>query len=247
MAVPEMVGPVTKSVAAPSRSLPPPVQRWLRIARPELHARPTTIYLEGPARFKRGRLPYLPLHIRIWNRLGHDRVSELELRVLGVTLLRGLDAYVDGRGLTRIGSQLSTGPEIDQGAFHVEFLETLLVPPAWPADIRWEPIDDDTARVVTPFGGGTEQAVVWFDPVSGLPASYTTDRYKRPGGPKVRWTASMASWRAFGALDYPTELVVRWSDEAQPWLRMRISTAALDPSISEPMARAREVLAGASS
>jgi hypothetical protein len=98
-----------------------------------------------------------------------------------------------------------------------------------------------------PFGAGTERADLEFDPNSGLPTSYATDRYKRPGGPKVRWTVGLASWRTFGALDYPTEFVVRWSDEPQPWLTMRVSTAALDPSISEPMARAREVLAAASS
>ncbi|HEY7452122.1 MAG TPA: DUF6544 family protein [Candidatus Limnocylindria bacterium] len=226
-------------------SLPPPVRRWLREARPELHARPSAIYLEGPARFKRGRLPYLPLFIRTWNRLGYDRVSELEVSLLGVTVLRGLDAYVDGHGFTRIGSQLSTGPEIDQGAFHVLLLETLLVPSAWPPDIRWEPIDDDTAAVVAPFAGGTERGVMRFDPVTGLPAAYSTDRYKLPGGPKVPWAANLASWRSFGPVEYPSRLSIQWGDDRQPWLRMQISRVRIEPSMTEALATARAVLAGA--
>jgi hypothetical protein len=187
------------------------------------------------------------MRIRIWNRLGIERVSELQVGLMGLTLLRGLDAYVDGRGFTCVGSELSIGSEVDQGAFHVLFLETLLVPAAWPADLRWETVHSGAARVVIPFRSGTERADLEFDPNTGLPTSYATDRYKRPGGPKVRWTVSLASWRAFGALDYPTEFVVRWSDEAQPWLRMRINTVVLDPPTAEPMARARAVLTTAAS
>jgi hypothetical protein len=237
--------PVRTVQPEPHDVLPQPVLRWLRIARPELEARPNAIYLEGPARFKRGRLPYLPLHVRIWNRLGLERVSELEVTVLGVTLLRGFDAYVDGRGFTRVGGELSTGPEIDQGAFHVMFLETLLVPSAWPASIRWEPLHADAARVEIPFGDGTERADLRFAPDTGLPAAYTTQRYKVTGGPKVAWTAQLAAWRSFGALAYPSQLAIQWADEPQAWLRMEISRAILEPPMAEPMARARDVLAGA--
>jgi hypothetical protein len=231
---------------APDLVMPPPVERWRHLATSRLPDPPTAIYFDGPARFKRGRLPYLPMRIRTWNRLGVERVSELEVGLLGVTLMRGLDAYVDGRGFTRVGSELSIGPEVDQGAFHVMFLETLLVPAAWPADIRWEAVHSGAARVVVPFGAGTERADLEFDPNTSLPSLYATDRFKVPGGPKVRWTATLASWRAFGALDYPTELEVRWSDEPQPWLRLRITSAILNPSTSGPMARARAVLASAS-
>jgi hypothetical protein len=231
----------------PDLALPPLVQRWRHLATSRLAVSPSAIYLEGPARFKRGRLPYLPMRIRIWNRLGVERVSELEVGLLGLTLMRGLDAYVDGRGFTRVGSELSVGSEVDQGAFHVMFLETLLVPAAWPPDVRWEAVHSGAARVGIPFGAGTEWADLEFDSNTGLPTSYATDRYKRPGGPKVRWTVSLASWRAFGALDYPTEFVVRWSDEAQPWLRMRISTVVLDPPTAERMALARAVLGSAPS
>jgi hypothetical protein len=237
----EHVAPAT----APELALPSPVERWRHLATSRLPVPPTAIYLEGPARFRRGRLPYLPMRIRTWNRLGVERVSELEVGLMSITLMRGLDAFVDGRGFTRVGSELSIGPEVDQGAFHVMFLETLLVPAAWPADIRWETVHSGAARVVMPFRSGTEQADLEFDPNTGLPTSYTADRYKRPGGPKVQWTVSLASWRAFGVLDYPTDFVVRWSDEPLPWLRMRISAVVLDPAIAEPMARARAVLSSA--
>jgi hypothetical protein len=225
-----------------SASLPAPVARWLRHARPKLSVVPQTIYLEGAARFKRGRLPYLPLDIRIWTRLGFDRVSELEVRIAGLTLMRGLDAFVDGHGFTRVGSELSTGPSVDQGAFHVMFLETLLVPGAWPADIRWEPVDADSARVITPFVGGLEKARVTFDLRTGLPAAYSTDRYRTAGEGKLRWTATVADWHDFGTLFYPRLVEARWADQPQPWLTMRIERASIDFPMDEHLEQARRVL-----
>ena len=221
---------------------PEPVQRWLARTPPEPGLPPRSIYLDGSARFKRGRLPYLPLDIKVWTRLGFDRVSELEVRIAGMTIMRGFDAFVDGRGLTRVGSELSRGPTVDQGAFHVMFLETMLVPGAWPTDIRWEPIDADSARVVTPFAGGHEMAVVGFDPATGLPASYRTNRFKAPDLPKVPWTATVGEWRDFGSLFFPSRLEATWADEEQPWLKFRIEHARRDASMDEPLARARAVL-----
>jgi hypothetical protein len=227
-------------LTAPPR--PEPVQRWLACTPHELGRVPRAIYLDGSARFKRGRLPYLPLDIRVWTRLGFDRVSELEVRIGGLTVMRGFDAYVDGRGFTRVGSELSRGPTVDQGAFHVMFLETLLVPGAWPTDIRWEPIDADAARVVTPFAGDHETALVAFDRATGLPVTYRTDRFKAPGLPKVPWTAWVGEWRDFGSLFYPSRLEATWADDEQPWLKFRIEHATRDPSMEEPLARARAVL-----
>lgn len=223
--------------------LPEPVVRWLRLVRPERDVPPQAIYLAGPARFKRGRLPYVPLNVRIWTRLGSARVSELEVRIAGLTLLRGFDAFVDGRGFTRVGSELSTGPTVDQGAFHVLFLESLLVPSAWPRTLDWEPVSADMVRVTMPFAGGREQALLAFDPITALPREYRTDRFKT-GGEKVPWTALLADWRDFGTLLYPSRIEARWADEEQPWLKMRITEAHCNPPMDEPLRRARAVLAG---
>lgn len=246
-----ITAPPSSRAVSPHRSLrdapdapvlPAPVRRWLARAKPERDAPTRTIYLEGPARFKRGRLPYLPLDIRVWTRLGFDRVSELECRIAGLTIVRGLDAFVDGEGFTQIGSELSAGPEIDQGAFHVMFLETLLVPGAWPAEIRWEAVDAHSARVVTPFADGQETALVTFDPATELPATYRTDRYRAVGEPKIPWTATLGEWQSFGPLYFPSRIDARWAVDPQPWLRMRITHAAANVVMDEPLARARTVL-----
>jgi hypothetical protein len=217
--------------------------RWLRIARPEREVPLQAIFLAGPARFKRGHLPYLPLDIRIWTRLGSARVSELEVRIAGLTVMRGLDAFVDGHGFTRVGSELSTGPAVDQGAFHVLLLESLLVPSAWPPTLIWEPVSADTVRVTTPFAGGHEEALLTFNPVTGLPREYRTDRFKADGR-KVSWTALLDDWRDFGNLFYPSWIEAQWADERQPWLKMEIIEARRDPPMDEPLSRARAVLAG---
>lgn len=225
-----------------ARPLPKPVQRWVSLASRPDRPVPRIIYLEGPARFKRGRLPYLPMRIRIWNSLAHDRVSELEVRVLGLTVMRGLDAYVDGRGFTRVGGTTDHGPEIDQGSYHVVIVESLFCPDAWPAELRWEPIDANSARVLFPFGDGEESAVVRFDPATGFPASYTTGRHKGAGAPKVPWTAWMSGWREVDGVMAPSVVEAQWSYDPRPWLRMRIETVRANAPMEEPLAKARAVL-----
>jgi hypothetical protein len=96
--------------------------------------------------------------------------------------------------------------------------------------------------VITSFAGGQETAAVEFDRATGLPSTYRTDRYKAAGLAKVPWTASVGEWRDFGSLVYPSRVEAAWADEAQPWLKMRIERATRDPSMDEPLARAREAL-----
>ena len=140
----------------------------------------------GSGRFRQRPLPWLPFANTIWLRPGVDRVSDMFVRIGPITVMKVLDAYVDGRGITKFLSRADTGPRVDQGAMHPMLCESLMFPSCWSRTpgFAWEPVDADTARVHMPFGAGFEVASVGFDPDTGFPATFETMRFKGKDGPR---------------------------------------------------------------
>lgn len=160
--------------------------------------------------------------------------------------MKVLDAYVDGRGITKFLTTADTGPRVDQGAFHAAFCEALMFPSSWSRlpTMEWEPVDEHTARVAVSRSGETESATVGFDG-AGYPATYEAMRFKGKDGPKVSWRISMVDWRRFGHVAVPSSIEVLWTDEPGPWLRVRFERVEVGPDLAEPLARARAAIAAA--
>ena len=197
-------------------ALPAPVARFADLVQPEKAARARTLLLEGRGRIRQRPLPWLPMRIRIHVVPGEGRVMDLEMAFGPITVMRGLDAYLDGRGITKAVGSADVGPEIDQGAFHTLVIETMLYPWAWSKlDFRWESVDDTTARLLVPFAGGTEGATVRFDRATGLPLAYEVPRFKGRGA-KIDWRVDLLDWRRFGPVWSPGKFLVTWADEPAP-------------------------------
>lgn len=169
------------------------------------------------------------------------------VRIGPFTLLKVLDAYVDGHGITRFPRTADVGPQIDQGSLHAMLVETLLCPSSWAKvpGLSWEEVDETSARMLVPFGGGTERATVRFHPRDGHPTAYETPRFKGAGGPKVGWRVDMLDWWRFGRVVAPRRIAVTWADEPGPWLRERFVKITTGEGIDEPLQRARAAIATA--
>ena len=228
--------------AEPRPHLPEPVRRFADLVHPGGAPENDTVLLEGHGRFRQRPLPWLPMRVRVHVVPGHARVMDILVTIGPLTLLRVLDAFVDGRGITKAIGSADVGPKIDQGAFHALVIETMLYPWAWSRlDARWEPHGETAARLLVPFAGGTEEATVSFDPESALPASYEVPRYKGTG-PKVDWRVDLLEWRRFGPVWSPGRTIVTWADEPGPWFDMRVGRALVDVDVSDALNRARAAL-----
>ena len=104
----------------------------------------------------------------------------MEITWFGLPVLRAIDRYVDGAGMTGPLGKAATGPAVDQGANMILWAEAPLMPSLWITDrrLRWEAIDNTTARLIFPFGDGEDELMVHFDPESGLVARMTALRYR---------------------------------------------------------------------
>jgi hypothetical protein len=83
--------------------------------------------------------------------------------------------------------------------------------------IRWEAVDRDTARLVVPFGSGSDSLLVRFDPQTGLIESMSAQRYRDARAEtKSPWTVTYRDWQWFHEVQVPTQLLMRWDDQAEP-------------------------------
>jgi hypothetical protein len=229
-----------------SEGVPEPVERFARLAAPEGRPNPRTARIDGRGRFRRRPLPWLPMKARVHVVPGSDRVQDLDVGAGPITVMRVLDAFVDGRGITKVRRSADVGPRVDQGAFHAVVIETMMFPGAWSRmpGLRWEAGGVSEARLVVPFGEGEEVATVGFDRATGFPSSYGVPRFKG-NGPKVEWRIDLLDWTRFGAVPWPRRVVVTWADEPGPWYVMRTDRIELDVDADDALRRARDALTDA--
>ncbi len=227
-------------------SLPPPVERFVELATGGRMTRIESMVLETDAWMRRPMLPPIPLGIRMSHLLGEAFVHRIRVGRGAVSIPFGLDAFVDGHGLMKVGRSVQLGPTFDEGARTAMWGEALVIP-AWldRQDVHWDPVDQRTALLVL---AGTDRDVpmtVRFDAATGFPTSCETARHKGTGA-RVRWTGRWWRWRpAGGGMLAPSRMDVRWADEERPWLDLRVTSIRLHADVDDDLAEARRVLATA--
>ena len=236
-----MLPPVVAESTA--RALPAPVARFRELALREGSSVVETVAIECRATMRRPRMPRLPLRIRMFHRVGRAFVHDIRMGIGPLSIRMGLDAYVDGHGLMKIGPSVQTGVEFDQGALIALWGEALGFPSAWEGcdDVRWEPLDDTTALLVVAGPEGDIPITVGFDPATGCPAFCEADRYKAKG-PKVRWRGASSDWRRFDGVLSPGRFSAAWADEPYPWLEIRIDSLRVNVPVDDRLDEGRAVL-----
>jgi uncharacterized protein DUF6544 len=223
-------------------TLPAPVARFRAFVGDEGPRPVETVAVETRAWMRRPGMPRIPLEIRMAHRLGYEFVHDIRIGRGRLSFRFGLDAYVGGHGLMKVGPSLQTGVEFDQGALIALWGEALGFPTAWEkrTDIRWEPIDEHTARLIVPGPEGEIPIAVDFDPDTGFPASCTADRYKATG-PKVSWTGRYSDWRRFeGGVLAPGHFDVQWADEPYPWIEIETVSLSVNAPVDEALRLGRD-------
>lgn len=223
---------------------PPCVARFVDLAAEACSGPFATVALETTAWMRRPGLPPIPLAIHMAHRLGEAFVHDIRIGRGSLSVRFGLDAFVDGRGAMRIGRSVRLGPTYDRGALIAMWGEALTFPSAWldRTDVRWEAVDDATARLVVPSERGDVPITVAFDPATGLPDMCLAERHKGDG-PLTPWAGVWRDWRIADGVLAPRRLVVRWLDEADPWLAITVRSIALDAPVDAELALARRLVA----
>lgn len=200
-----------------SADVPAPVQRYFHAAYGDQAPRIESLVVYGRARANFGI--WLPLRYRLIHRPGQAFERYMEVTWFGWPVLRAIDRYVDGKGMTGPVNNVATGPAVDQGANLILWAEAPLMPSLWLTDdrIRWEAVDDDSARLVFPLEGGEDELMVHFDPASHLIDRISAMRYRDMQSGKIPWHADFLTWKTVNGAQVPARIAITWEDQGKPW------------------------------
>ncbi len=219
--------------------LPAPVQRYLRFAgvvgRPRI--RTARLTQRGSMRVAPGQ-PWQPVAAEehfavfplgyIWHATVASGLFSVEIR----------DAYFAGYGevLARLASFVpvaeARGPEVDEGALVRYLSETVFFPTVLVDQVRWEPIDDESARVFLSDDELEVSAICTFDSRTGRMVNLVAERWRDEDGyfHKHVWSAPFEEYAEFNGFMIPSESAAIWhlDDEEFEYARFEVTDAEFD-------------------
>ncbi len=211
--------PVLKTVPLPD-DLPAPVARFFKASIGEHVPVIETAVITG-----RGTLRFMGLTFqsrwRFTHRAGYDYRHYIETTIFGMPLFKVNERFVDGKSRMELPfGMVGEGPKTDTAANLGLWSEGVWLPSIFVTDprVRWEGIDETTARLIVPFGTGEDYFTVQFDAESGLVRQLETMRWRdEKNAEKIRWTNQILGWKVFHGVKVPSPAAVIWGDQGFAW------------------------------
>ena len=227
-------------VAAPP-DLPAPVRCYFAVAFHNQVPRVESMVAWGRARANFGL--WMPLRFHLYHQPGQAFKREMEVTWFGIPVLKALDQYINGVGMTGPVGNAETGPQVNQGSNMILWAEAPFYPSLLITDphIRWEAIDETSARLIFPFGAEEDELIYYFDPVTGLITYISAMRYQGSNAEKVGWRVEIQQWQTVDGGQVPLRVAITWANQSGPWsywdfenirwnvdLSQQLPTAAID-------------------
>lgn len=219
-------------------ALPEPVQRWLVHAGAVDRLRPRSVRLKQEGEFrlrpKQGWMPFTAEQYFTIDPPGF--VWTVSLRMFPGITVTGRDRYADGeasihmRALSLVPVADSRGGDLNQGALLRYLGEIVWFPTAaLEPYIRWEEVDEHSARATISVGGVTAPATFEFGP-DGQPLRVTAMRANDATGRLEPWTAITSREDIFQGSTLPSEGEVTWNyeDGDFTYIRWRVTEIEYD-------------------
>ena len=232
--LPPSLGAAPPGVASLPEDLPAPVERFYRVLYGDTLPVIDTVVVSGRGSMRVAGITF-PSRYRFSHITGRAYRHYIETTVFGVPFLSVDEWFVDGTARIELPFGVSEGPQVDQGANLALWAELVWAPAVWATDpeVRWEPIDATTARLVVPFRQVTEAFTVTFDQATGLLERMESQRYKDQNATaKTPWICEVREWGQLDGRTVARASAVRWGDEGAPWAELRTEAVLYDADLS---------------
>jgi hypothetical protein len=222
--------------------LPAPVARFYRTITGEDNAIPVieSAVFTGSAQMRLNGIRFRA-RFRFTHVAGLNYRHYIEGTTWGFPLLKVNERYLDG--VSRMELPVGTvedNPYVNAAANQGLWAESLWLPSIYLTDprVRWEAVDDTTARLIVPFegeiGDGTQTFTAYFDADTGLITHVETMRYKGESeNTLAQWTIRADRWETMHGIMIPVKSSAQWADEDGPWAIFTIEDVVYNVDVSE--------------
>jgi hypothetical protein len=233
---PEETGEI-KNVPLPT-GLPAPVERFYKTVYGDEIPVIESAVMKGRAVIS----PFgvkLPARFLFVHEAGRGYRHYFEATWFGMTIMKVNERYVDGKSLFEppVGGTIVDDASTNQAANLAVWAEAAWFPSIWITDprVRWEPVDENTARLYVPFEDKEENFIMRFNPETGLLDSMEAMRY-RDAGPqakKILWITNNIPGKKIEGTNLDAIGSATWQDQGKPWAVFTLEEVHYNVHVSE--------------
>ncbi|MFZ0548777.1 MAG: DUF6544 family protein [Candidatus Promineifilaceae bacterium] len=231
---PQPSQPLT-AVSLPT-DLPDPVARYYQAIMPDRLPVLDSAVITGHGNLRFAGITF-PTRLRFIHQAGQGYRHYIEATLFGFPLLRVNERYLNGQAWMELPVGLvENEPTINMAANLGLWGESIWLPSIYLTDarIRWQAIDDRSARLIVPFGEEEDTFTVFFDSETGLMTSMEAMRYREADDEgKIPWQLDVLAWDDYQGIRVPSRSTATWADENSPWLVIEIDDVIYNVDVSD--------------
>lgn len=216
--------------------LPEPVYRHfhetLGDSPPLIHT--AVIWGRGKIRLKN---VWMPFRFKGWYRPGESFIRRMVLTWYRRPLLRGQDSLIGDQGTFALAGRSDQGEWVDQNERLNMWAQAVCMPAVFVHDprVHWEPVDEETARLVINFGERTDHLLAHFDGSTGRMTHLSGLRFAEDAPEKEPWRVDLLAWKDFYGMLIPCQFSVAWGESGSPWSYWNIDGVAYNVNVSDQL------------
>jgi hypothetical protein len=203
--------------------MPAPVSRFYSVVYGPTYVKPQMPTLDPAVVTGRGSVVVAGIHIPVLFQAYYDGHGtfrrEMEMTWFGKPIGKVVHGYRDDIGIYQMLGKTAKDDKTAQAENISYWAEAVWLPSVFLGDdrVRWEAVDDVTARLVVPLGEGEDSLLVKFSPTTYLIDSVSAQRYRdAQAAEKTTWQVQYRNYQSIHDTMVPTQLLVSWGEKGNP-------------------------------